>query len=111
MSDDPTLKDVGSYMVQTSPCGLAAPKVTPKERVQLLHDAFKQAMDSPKFLEALKQFDMDIQYMDSEQYRAFAKDAIVTESAILEEMGAEKLQDRKSTRLNSSHVASSYAVV
>lgn len=88
----PTLQDVGIDMVQTSPWGLAAPKGTPKERVQILHDAFKQAMDSPKFLETLKQFNMDIQYMDSEQYRAFAKEAIETESAILEEMGAEKLQ-------------------
>ena len=45
--DAPTLKELGYDTVQNSPFGIGAPKGTPPEEVQKVHDAFKKAMEEP----------------------------------------------------------------
>jgi len=79
----PTLREVGIDMVQTSPWGLAAPKGTPQQVVQALHDGFQKAMQQAAFLENLKKFDMTPQYMNGEQFRQFATESVDSEARIL----------------------------
>lgn len=82
--DVPTLKEVGIDMVQTSPWGLAAAKGTSAAHIKILHDGFKEAMEDPKFLSTLKQYDMDIQYLNSADFKLFAEEAVSKEEQILE---------------------------
>ena len=86
----PTLKELGIDIVQTSPYGLVAPKGTPAEVVQKLHDAFKQALEMPSSVEALAKYDMLPNYMSSAQYTEFAKDVSQREKVIIERLGIEK---------------------
>lgn len=85
--DVPTLRDVGIDMVQTSPWGLAAPKGTPPEALQVLHDGFHQAMQQPAFLESLDKFDMVPQYLDGRQFREFAAESVRKETEVLTALG------------------------
>lgn len=86
----PTLKESGINLIQTSPFGLVAPKGTDPKVVQILHDAFKKAMDMPNYKESLAKFDMDTYYMDSATYKQYALDTMKTEKAIIEKLGMGK---------------------
>lgn len=88
--DVPTLKEVGIDMVQTSPWGLAAPKGTPQPIIDTLHDAFHQAMDQQPFKNALKNYDMEAQYMNGADFRQFAIDTMQKEKKTLVELGFNK---------------------
>ncbi len=83
----PTLKEVGINLVQTSPFGLVVPKGTDPKIAQVLHDAFKKAMEMPNYKESLAKFDMDTYYMDSASYRKYAVETMKTEKAIIEKLG------------------------
>lgn len=85
--DVPTLKEVGIDMVQTSPWGLAAAKGTPAEHVKILHDGFKAAMEDPAFLNALKQYDMETQYLDSGDFKQYAAESVKSEEDVLAALG------------------------
>ena len=64
LPDVPTFKehgfelDVGSWSV------FFAPQGTPKDRIQTLHNAFKEAMNTKEYQEFYKKQGTDIQYMD-----------------------------------------------
>jgi tripartite-type tricarboxylate transporter receptor subunit TctC len=88
--DAPTLKELGLDLVQNSPFGIGAPRGTPPDLVKRLHDAFKQAMEQPTYLDALKRYDMVPIYMSSADYRKFAEDTFVREKALIEKMGLAK---------------------
>ena len=88
----PTLKELGINIVQNSPYGLGVRHGTPPEIVQRLHDAFKQAMEQPAYVDALKRYDMVPIYMSSAQYRKFAEETFATEKALIEKMGLAKPQ-------------------
>ena len=89
----PTLKEVGIDIVQTSPYGLVAPKGTPDNIVQKLHDAFKKALEEPSSVEALAKYDMLPNYMSSQQYTAFAKDVSQREKVVIERLGLDKVKN------------------
>ena len=88
--DAPTLKELGLDLVQNSPFGIGAPRGTPPDLVKRLHDEFKQAMEQPTYLDALKRYDMVPIYMSSADYRKFAEDTFVREKALIEKMGLAK---------------------
>lgn len=83
----PTLKELGINLVQTSPWGLAVPKGTPSQVIRALHDGFRAAMGSKLFKDMLSKYDMEPQYMNAEDYRAFAAEQIVRETEILKSLG------------------------
>ncbi|TSH99054.1 tripartite tricarboxylate transporter substrate binding protein [Verticiella sediminum] len=85
--DAPTLKELGLGIVQASPFGLVAPKGTDPQIIQTLHDAFKQAMEQPNFVEVLDRFDMKPNYMSSADYAAWAAETAKSEAAVLEGLG------------------------
>jgi tripartite-type tricarboxylate transporter receptor subunit TctC len=89
-ADAPTLRELGINIVQNSPFGIGAPRGTPPEVVQRLHDAFKRAMEDPSYVQALGRFDMVPIYMSSAAYSKFAQDTFATEKALIEKLGLAK---------------------
>ena len=83
----PTLRELGINIVQNSPFGIGAPRGTPPELVQRLHDAFKRALEDPSYVQALARFDMVPIYMSSAAYTKFAQDTFVTEKALIVKLG------------------------
>lgn len=86
----PTLKELGLDIVQNSPFGIGAPRGTPPEVVNRLHEAFKKAMDDPSYTQALARYDMLPMYMSPQQYTRFAQDTFATEKALVEKLGLAK---------------------
>jgi tripartite-type tricarboxylate transporter receptor subunit TctC len=68
--DAPTLREVGFDIIATSPYGVAGPKGMDAHVVQVLHDAFKDALYDPAHVAVLDRFDMHIAYLGSEDYAA-----------------------------------------
>ena len=91
-ADAPTLKELGLDIVQNSPFGIGAPRDTPPAVVKRLHDAFKQAMEQPAYVDVLKRYDMVPIYMSSAQYKKFAQDTFSREKALIEKLGLAKPQ-------------------
>ena len=69
--DAPTLKELGYEMVVTSPYGLSGPKGMDPGVVKVLHDAAKEALFDPANAAVRAQFDMPLEYYNTEDYRAF----------------------------------------
>jgi tripartite-type tricarboxylate transporter receptor subunit TctC len=67
----PTLKELGYEMVVTSPYGLSGPKGMDPGVVKVLHDAAKEALFDPANAAVRAQFDMPLEYYNTEDYRAF----------------------------------------
>jgi tripartite-type tricarboxylate transporter receptor subunit TctC len=67
----PTLKELGYEMVVTSPYGLSGPKGMDPGVVKALHDALKEALFDPANTAVRAQFDMPLEYYNTEDYRAF----------------------------------------
>lgn len=88
--DAPTLKELGLDVVQNSPFGIGAPRGTPPEVTQKLHDAFKKAMEDPSYVQALARYDMLPMYMSSQAYTKFAQDTFAVEKALVEKLGLAK---------------------
>ncbi len=83
----PTLKESGIPLVQTSYWGLVAPKGTDPTIVMKLHDAFKQAMETPEFRQALARYDMEPEYRSPRDFQQFAVETLKQEKEILDELG------------------------
>jgi tripartite-type tricarboxylate transporter receptor subunit TctC len=88
--DAPTLKELGLDIVQNSPFGIGAPRGTPPDVVQRLHDGFKKAMEDPSYAQALGRYDMVPMYMSTAQYTKFAQDTFAVEKALVEKLGLAK---------------------
>jgi len=90
--DAPTLKELGLDIVQNSPFGIGAPKGTPPEVVQRLHDAFKKAMEDPSYVATLAKYDMLPDYKSTADYTKFAQDTVAREKVVIEKLGLAKPQ-------------------
>lgn len=83
----PTLRELGyERSVYTSAWGLAAPRGTPPAIVQLLHNAFHQAIFSPRHRAALARYDQDINYLDTAAYQQAIGETVKREKALLGRM-------------------------
>lgn len=83
----PTLRELGyARSVYTSPWGLAAPRGTPAPVLQKLHDAFRQAMFTPRHRAALARYDQDINYLDTAAYQQAILDTVAREKLLLGRM-------------------------
>ncbi|GAA0605886.1 tripartite tricarboxylate transporter substrate binding protein [Craurococcus roseus] len=67
----PTLKELGYEMVVNSPYGLSGPKGMDPGLVKVLHDACKEALFDPANAAVRANFDMPLEYYNTEDYRAF----------------------------------------
>ncbi|WP_419203982.1 tripartite tricarboxylate transporter substrate-binding protein [Bordetella trematum] len=60
--DVPTLRELGVDSVIDSPYGIAGPKDLPAQQVQIIHDAFRQALASPAGKRVLEQLNQPESY-------------------------------------------------
>lgn len=69
----PTLKEKGYDILFGSARALVAPKGTPQEVIDYLHDKFKEAIESPEHLEKAADADLPIMYMSPEELGEYIK--------------------------------------
>ena len=69
----PTLKELGYGIVANSPYGLAGPKGIPPQVVEVLHNAFKKALDDPEMKRILDQMGEDPAYLGTEDYNKYVR--------------------------------------
>lgn len=65
--DIPTAKEQGIEIDHSLFTLLFAPKETPKERVSMLHGAFKKTLEDSEFIALAKKLEIDIKYMSGEE--------------------------------------------
>ncbi len=85
--DVPTLKELGYPFVFDSPFGIAGPKGMDPKIVQVLHDAFKKAVEDPAVIATLEKYDMVPRYMNTKDYEQAVRDVIKQETAALTKIG------------------------
>ena len=83
----PTLKELGHHIVATSPYGLAAPAGVPPAIVQVLHEAFKAAMNDPAFVAELARYDQELAYLGPEDYGKALRAGYEAERKIVDRLG------------------------
>lgn len=71
LPDVPTLRELGFDLNVPNWQGYSVPKGTPKERIKIIHDAFKAAMDSEEYKAYCKKQGGMIEYVGLEDVRAF----------------------------------------
>ncbi|MDI3306158.1 MAG: tripartite tricarboxylate transporter substrate binding protein [Acetobacteraceae bacterium] len=83
----PTLREVGIDIVSASPYGIAGPKGMDPGVVKALHDIFKDALYDPSHLTVLDRFDMPVMYKDTESYKAFVRQQVEEDRAMIRKLG------------------------
>ncbi|HBD39833.1 MAG TPA: ABC transporter substrate-binding protein, partial [Cupriavidus sp.] len=79
----PTLKEIGYPVWSNSPFGIVGPANMKPAVVKRLDDAFRNALKDPKFLNVTRQYGMVSNYMNPEQYTAYAQKAFKSEGEII----------------------------
>jgi tripartite-type tricarboxylate transporter receptor subunit TctC len=79
----PTLKELGHDMVVTSPYGVMGPKGMAPDVVRILHDAFKEALDSEENRRVRATYDMPLEYRDTAAFAQFIRDRAAYEQAMI----------------------------
>ena len=85
--DAPTLREQGIDIVSASPYGLAGPKGLDPAVVQVLHDAFRAALEDPAHLAVLERYDMSVAYLDSADYAEAARRQYEEDGAMIRRLG------------------------
>lgn len=83
----PTLRESGVDMVNESPFGLGAPRGTPPAVVQVLHDAFRAALDEANVVAAFTRYHLPVVQMGPAEYEAFARNTVANERGALQRLG------------------------
>ena len=83
----PTMRELGyAQAVYNSPWGLVAPAGTPAGVMTVLHDAFKEAMFTPRHLDELQRYDQEAAYLDAAAYRQSLLQTSQREKKLLQRM-------------------------
>jgi tripartite-type tricarboxylate transporter receptor subunit TctC len=85
--DASTLREQGIDIVSASPYGLAGPKGMDPAVVQVLHDAFRAALEDPAHLAVLERYDMSVAYLNSADYAAAARRQYEEDGAMIRRLG------------------------
>ncbi len=83
----PTAKELGYKVVSNSPYGIAGPKGMDPAIVKVLHNAFKKALDDPKYKDLLAELNQEDWYLSSEDYTRWVKDTFAKEKALIDRLG------------------------
>jgi tripartite-type tricarboxylate transporter receptor subunit TctC len=86
----PTVREVGYDVVPRSHLGIMGPKGMPKPIVAKLHEAFKKAMDDPDFLGIMKKMDMDMYYLNPEDYEKYIRQEFERIGVLVPKLGLQK---------------------
>lgn len=82
--DVPTMKEKGYNVLYGSARGLVAPKGTPQEIIDKLHDVFKDAIESEEHAEKAAKADLYIKYMSPEDFGKYIENEETSLKEILE---------------------------
>jgi tripartite-type tricarboxylate transporter receptor subunit TctC len=85
--DTPTLEEVDGTPPIFAPMGIIGPKGMDPAVAKKLHDVFKQVADTKAFKDALYQFGMQENYMNTEDYAKYAVDQFALEGEIVSKLG------------------------
>lgn len=88
--DVPTLKELGINLVANSPYGIAGPKGIDPKVVAVLHDAFAKAVKEPVYIEALRNFDQELAYLNTADYQKHAEEQIEEAKKLVADLGLKK---------------------
>lgn len=83
----PTLRELGHGIVATSPYGLVGPRGLPPAIVQVLHDAFRLALNDPAHLAELARYDQEVDYLGPQDYAQSMRQAYEAERRAVERLG------------------------
>ena len=86
----PTLKESGLDIVSIAPFGLAGPKGMDPAVVQVLHDAFKKALDEASWKDVAERNGMEPFYRNSQDFTRWAEASSAKEGRMLRELGLAK---------------------
>ena len=89
----PTLKELGHGVVASSPYGIAGPAGIAPAVVQILHDAFRSAMNDPGHLAELALFDQEIAYLGPDDYGRALRAGYEHERRVVERLGLASAAD------------------
>ena len=82
--DIPTMKEKGYDVLYGSARGLVAPKGTPQEIIDKLHDVFKEAIESEEHAEKAEKAELYIKYMSPEDFGHYIENEEKSLKEILE---------------------------
>lgn len=85
--DVPTLKELGINFVEGSFRGYLAPKGTPKEVVNILAQGLEKVVKDPQFIKAAEDVNLEIEFIKTDDYKAFIEKKEESLRKIVEEMG------------------------
>ncbi len=68
LPDVPTFKEVGIDLVIASNRGIAAPKDTPKEIIDILAEAFRKASEDPEYVAEMQKMGLPAKYLGPEEF-------------------------------------------
>ncbi|NOG73433.1 tripartite tricarboxylate transporter substrate binding protein [Roseicella sp. DB1501] len=83
----PTLHDLGYGMTVTSPYGIAGPKGLDPAIVDVLHRAFRKALEDEASQAIIRRWDMPQEYLGPADYLAFAKARVEYEKQMVARLG------------------------
>jgi len=84
--ESPTMKELGLGVVAMSPYGIVGPRGVPPQIVQVLHAAFRSAMNEPVHRNEIAKYDQELAYLGPEDYGRFMRDAFATEKRAVERL-------------------------
>ena len=83
----PTMRELGfRHAVHHSPWGLAAPAATPPAALEILHQAFRKALFTPRHLAELARYDQEAAYLGPADYRRALAETVERERRLLDRM-------------------------
>jgi tripartite-type tricarboxylate transporter receptor subunit TctC len=85
--DAPTIRETGLDLVGTSAYGLVGPAGMEPGVVQVLHDAFKAALEDPANVRVRGLFDMPAVYLDPDSYRTETLRQAAYEKQVVQRLG------------------------
>ncbi|MNN48180.1 Tripartite tricarboxylate transporter family receptor [compost metagenome] len=73
--------------MSTSPFGIAGPRDMDTQAVQVLHDAFRKALNEPAMQKLLERLDQENAYLNSADYAAFARQRYESQGKLVKRLG------------------------
>lgn len=90
LPDVPTLRELGYDVSIDSWAGLAVPKGTAPEKVEVLQAALQRSLEDPKVQEVLRNLGMEPTFMTGKEYETFLKEGLEKMARELREAGLAK---------------------
>ena len=84
----PTLREQGVDIVIESPYGIAGPEGLAPQRLRVIHDAFKAALESAEGRRILDQLNQPVNYRNPQEFRQYAMEAFAREKGRMERFKA-----------------------